>query len=84
MGTTKIYEIRVEGHLSSSWSSWFEGLIVRHEASGETVLCGPIVDQAALHGVLMRIRDLSLPLVAVRRVSQTNAQTSDCQATEKE
>ena len=62
------YEIRVEGHLSSSWSSWFEGLTIRHEASGETILSGPLTDQTALHGVLMKIRDLGLPLIAVNRV----------------
>jgi len=63
------YEIRVEGHLGSSWNDWFEGLTVRHEENGETVLSGPI-DQAALHGVLMRVRDLGLPLVAVKRVHE--------------
>jgi hypothetical protein len=62
------YEIRMEGHLSSSWSSWFEGMTIRHEESGETVLSGRLPDQAALHGVLMRIRDLGLPLVRVIRV----------------
>ena len=77
MSTTKIYEIRVEGHLSSSWSDWLEGMSIHHESNGETVLSGPIVDQAALHGVLMKIRDLGLPLVAVRRVEQTDTQVSD-------
>lgn len=62
------YEIRVEGHLGSSWSSWFEGMTLRHEESGETVLSGALVDEAALHGVLMKIRDLGLPLVEVKRV----------------
>jgi hypothetical protein len=62
------YEIRVEGHIGDSWSSWFEGLTIRHEESGETVLTGPLADEAALHGVLVRIRDLGLPLVAVKRV----------------
>jgi len=66
---TTYYEIRVEGHLGSSWSSWFQGMDIRHEENGETVLCGPIVDQVALHGVLMKIRDLGLPLVAVNRLS---------------
>ena len=65
--THHVYEIRIEGHLGESWSSWFEGMAIRHEAGGETVLCGPLADQTALHGVLMRIRDLGLPLIAVRR-----------------
>jgi hypothetical protein len=68
MCTPIFYEIRVQGHIGDSWSSWFEGLTIRHEESGETVLAGPLVDEAALHGVLMKIRDLGLPLVAVRRV----------------
>ena len=68
MHTPTFYEIRVAGHIGDSWSSWFEGLSVRHDENGETVLRGAIVDQAALHGVLMRIRDLGLPLVSVNRV----------------
>jgi hypothetical protein len=66
--TPRIYEIRVEGHLGSSWSEWFEGMNIHHEETGQTVFSGPIADQAALHGVLMKIRDLRLPLVAVRRL----------------
>ena len=83
MGTSKIYEIRVEGHLSSSWSDWLEGMSIRHEANGETVLCGPLMDQAALHGVLMRIRDLGLPLIVVKRLKQTDSQAAIVQATEE-
>jgi hypothetical protein len=69
MATPVFYEIRVEGHIGDSWSSWFEGLALRHEESGETVLSGPLADQAALHGVLLKIRDLGLPLVEVKRLS---------------
>lgn len=58
------YEIRIEGHLGDSWSDWFEELTIYRHKNGETVLYGPM-DQAALHGVLMKIRDLGLPLVAV-------------------
>ena len=61
------YEIRVEACLGSSWSDWFQGLEIRHQENGETVLYGPM-DQAALHGALMKIRDLGLPLIAVRRI----------------
>jgi hypothetical protein len=64
----QVYEIRVEGHLGDSWSPWFEGMAIRHEESGETVLRGSLVDQTALHGVLIKIRDLGLPLVTVKRV----------------
>ena len=64
------YEIRVQGHIGESWSSWFEGMAIRHAESGETVLSGPLVDDAALHGVLMRIADLGLPLIEVKRKEQ--------------
>jgi hypothetical protein len=60
------YEIRVDGHLNADWSDWFEGLAVCQEPSGETLLSGEM-DQAALHGVLAKIRDLGLVLVAVNR-----------------
>ncbi len=62
------YVIRVEGQLSDSWSSWFEGMAIRPQAGGETILSGPLADEAALHGVLMKIRDLGLPLVQVKRL----------------
>jgi hypothetical protein len=62
------YEIRVKSHLGPSSAGIFEGFIIRHEASGETILIGPVVDQASLHGVLMKIRDLGLVLVEVKRI----------------
>jgi hypothetical protein len=62
------YEIRLTGHLDARWAAWFDGLTVSHESDGTTVLCGPIADQAALHGVIQRVRDLGLPLVSVTRV----------------
>ena len=65
---SKFYRIRVRGHLDDSWSEWFEGLRLTREANGETVLSGPIVDEAALHGFLAKVRDLGLPLLAVNRV----------------
>jgi len=64
------YEIRVAGHLSENWAARFEGLSMRHEPEGETVLSGSL-DQAALHGVLVRIRDLGLNLISVNRVEAT-------------
>lgn len=61
------YEIRVSGHLSANWAARFEGLSMRHEPEGETVLSG-LLDQAALHGVLVWIRDLGLNLISVNRI----------------
>jgi len=67
MNTPEMYEIRVAGHLSASWAGRFEGLSMQHDPEGETVLSG-MLDQAALHGALMRIRDLGLTLISVNRV----------------
>jgi hypothetical protein len=64
----ELHEIRVEGHLDERWADWLEGLTFTHETDGTTTLTGPLADQAALHGVLNRIRDLALPIVSVRRV----------------
>lgn len=61
-----IYEIRVKGYLSAEWSHWFDGMAVTHDDAGHTLLIGPVVDQAALHGLLDKVRDLGLPLLAVR------------------
>lgn len=63
------YEIRVEGYLAVDWADWFEGLTVHQEASGETVLSGSL-DQAALHGVLAKVRDLGLVLISVKRIGK--------------
>jgi hypothetical protein len=62
------YEIRLTGHLEARWAGWFDGLAVSRESDGTTVLSGPIADQAALHGVIQRVRDLGLPLVSVTQV----------------
>ena len=64
-----LYEIRLKGHLEQRWVDWLEGLAITHEADGTTSLSGPLTDQAALHGVLNRIRDLGLPIISVQRVS---------------
>lgn len=61
------YEIRVEGQLPSDWSNWFEGLDIRCDIPGESILSGPLTDQAALHGVMAKIRDLNLKLISVNR-----------------
>ena len=62
-----LYEIRVEGRLGAKWSSWFDGMTVQDLPDGETVLRGPVADQAALHGILVKIRNLGLALVSVQR-----------------
>ena len=59
------YHIRVQGHLDPIWSDWFDGLIILHDADGTTTLRGPVVDQAALYGLISRARDLGLTLLAV-------------------
>ena len=58
----EIYEIRLKGHLDEGWASWFEGMTITLTEAGETVLVGPVADQAALHGLLKKVRDLGLPL----------------------
>lgn len=62
------YEIRVQGHLDSRWSGWFDDLVMSHEPAGATRLTGPVADQAALYGLLERLRDLGLELLSVDRV----------------
>ena len=64
-----VYEIRVQGHLDQRWSTWFDGLTITYEGDDVTVLRGPLVDEAALHGILIKVRDLTLPLLAVSRVA---------------
>jgi hypothetical protein len=63
-----LYELRIKGHLGSRWNDWFDHMTITAEADGETTLIGPIVDQAALHGVLTKIRDLGLQLLSVTRI----------------
>jgi hypothetical protein len=61
------YSIRLAGHLDARWATWFDGLTVSRDGDGSTVISGPVADQAALHGLLQRVRDLGLPLVSVTR-----------------
>jgi len=63
-----IYQIRVKGNLNRKWSDWFDGFAITPQANAETSLTGPVADQAALHGLLGKIRDLGLPLLLVERV----------------
>jgi hypothetical protein len=66
----RIYQIRVKGNLDEKWSEWFDGFTITPQANDETLLSGPVADQAALHGLLARIRDLGLPLLSVKRLER--------------
>ena len=67
-GQPVVYQIRIKGHLGSKWTDWFEGLTITLEDNGDTLLTGPMVDQAALHGLLKKVRDLGMPLLSVNPV----------------
>jgi hypothetical protein len=72
-----VYQIGIEGHLGRQWTDWFEGLTITLEDNGETLLTGPVVDQAALHGLLKKVRDLGMPLLSVNRVEPDQADATD-------
>jgi hypothetical protein len=74
-----VYQIRIKGHLGRHWTDWFEGLAITLEDNGETLLTGPVVDQAALHGLLKKVRDLGLPLLSVICVEPRQADVPDVQ-----
>ena len=66
------YQIRVKGNLESKWSDWFDGFVITVQANHETLLTGPVADQAALHGLLAKLRDLGLPILLVERLELNN------------
>ena len=72
-----VYQIRIKGHLGGQWTDWFGGLTITLEDNGDTLLTGPVVDQAALHGLLRKVRDLGMPLLAVNRVKPDQADEPD-------
>ena len=74
-GQPAIYQVRLKGHLGGQWQDWFEGLAISLEDNGETLLTGPVVDQAALHGLLRKVRDLGMPLVSINRADTRPADT---------
>ena len=72
-----VYQIRIKGHLGRQWTDWFGGLTITLEDNGDTLLTGPVVDQAALHGLLRKVRDLGMPLLSVICVKPGQADASD-------
>ena len=73
----RLYEIRLKGHLDARWADWFGGLTITLEDNGDTLLTGSVIDQAALHGLLKKVRDLGLPLVSVCPAKPGQADQSD-------
>ena len=72
-----VYQIRIEGHLGRQWTGWFGGLTITLEENGDTLLTGPVVDQAALYGLLRKVRDLGMPLLSVIRLKPGQADASE-------
>ena len=72
-----VYQIRIRGHLGRQWTDWFGGLTITPEDNGDTLCTGPVADQAALHGLLRKVRDLGMPLLSVNRVKPDQADASD-------
>jgi len=72
-----MYEIRIKGHLDDHWAAWFEGLVITLEENGDTLLTGPVLDQAALHGYLRKVRDSGMLLLSVNRLENDQADASD-------
>jgi len=75
-----VYRIRIKGHLGQNWKDWFNGLAITLEENGDTLLTGPVVDQAALHGVLKKVRDLGMPLLSVNRIKHGQPGASEGKA----
>jgi hypothetical protein len=77
LSQSMVYQIRIEGHLDRQWTNWFEGLIITLEDNGDTLLTGPVVDQAALYGLLRKVRDLGIPLFSVIRLQPGQTDVSE-------
>jgi hypothetical protein len=72
-----VYQIRIKGHLGLQWADWFAGLAVTLDDNGDMLLIGPVVDQAALYGLLKKVRDLGMPLLSVNRIQAAQADAPD-------
>ena len=77
ISNAQYYEIRLKGHLEARWVKWFNGLAITLDENGNTLLTGPVLDQAALHGLLKKVRDLGMPLVSVSPLEHGQADQSD-------
>jgi hypothetical protein len=82
-GQPTVYQIRIKGHLGRHWTDWFEGLTITALDNGETLLTGPVVDQAALHGLLKKVRDGGIPLISVNRVKPDQAERPESKQTRR-
>jgi hypothetical protein len=78
-----VYQIKIEGHLGHQWTDWFDGLTITLEDNGNTLITGPVIDQAALHGLLKKVRDLGTPLVSVIRVEPSRADSTGAKSKSK-
>jgi hypothetical protein len=76
-GQPMVYQLRIQGHLGSQWTDWFEGLTITWEEDGDTLLTGTVVDHAALHGILKKVRDLGMPLLSVNSIEPIQEHMSD-------
>jgi len=74
------YAVRIQGHLDSRWAAWFEGLTIRQEEQGVTLLTGPLLDQAALHGLMRKVRDLGLTLLSITHAAPDQGSTPDARS----
>ena len=72
-----VYQIRLKGHLGREWTDWFGGLTITLEDNGDTLLTGPVIDQAALYGLLRKVRDLGIPLLAINPIEPDQTEVSD-------
>jgi len=72
-----VYQIRVKSHLSPDWKNWFDGLTIAIEENGDTLLTGPVIDQAALYGLLKKVRDLGMPLISVNPVETSRPDVAE-------
>lgn len=75
-----VYALRIHGHLDGQWADWFDGLRITLDDNGDTLLTGPVVDQAALYRLLRKVRDLGMPLIAVNRIAPGQGDASDAEA----